>query len=115
MRKRRPLMARFWAKVKVEDVADPEACWLWDGGLDADGYGALGVGTREEGTVKSHRLSYAVLNHPIPDDLCVLHRCDVPACVNPDHLFLGTRVDNVEDMWAKGRQQDYKRRARANT
>jgi hypothetical protein len=51
----------------------------------------------------SHRVSWVEANGPIPDGLCVLHRCDNRACVRPEHLFLGTHLDNIRDMMAKGR------------
>lgn len=55
--------------------------------------------------VGAHRWAWEDEHGPIPKGLCVLHRCDVPACVRPDHLFLGTQVENIADMFAKGRQQ----------
>lgn len=77
-------------------------CWLWQAALNEKGYGVFGKGGR---TYKAHRLSYEYLSGPIPHGMCVLHRCDTPACVNPDHMFLGTRADNNADMHAKGRQK----------
>lgn len=55
-------------------------------------------------TVRAHRASYKFYRGPIPDGLWVLHRCDVRCCINPDHLWLGTHQDNVDDMMAKGRK-----------
>lgn len=78
----------------------PEAgCWVWMGNL-RKGYGRIcGVQDRN---VLAHRLSWKLFKGD-PGHLMVLHKCDVPACVNPDHLFLGTRADNVYDCVAKGR------------
>ncbi len=77
-------------------------CWLWMGSTRSGGYGGFHVG----GTTKvgAHRYAYERANGPIPHGLWVLHRCDTPTCVRPDHLFLGTAIDNYRDMVAKGRR-----------
>lgn len=76
-------------------------CWIWMGALDRKGYGRHGNGGGR--TASAHRSAYAEAFGPIPSGLAVCHRCDVPSCVNPQHLFLGTQKDNVEDMARKGR------------
>ena len=87
--------ARFWAKVNKTD-----GCWLWEGVTTPNGYGMFPVpGTRK--SVSSHRFSWEQANGEIPQGLSVLHRCDVRACVNPEHLFLGTQMDNMIDMMKK--------------
>lgn len=81
-----------------------ESCWLWRGPLDRSGYGKLRV--CEAGvarTVSAHRLAWTLAHGPIPEGLLVCHHCDTPACVRPDHLFLGTHIDNMADMVRKGR------------
>lgn len=84
-------VAMFW--LRVDKTGE---CWLWTGVLNDRGYGVFG-GDR------AHRISWRLANGPIPVDLCVLHRCDTPACIRPDHLFLGTKGDNNRDRSAKGR------------
>jgi hypothetical protein len=96
--------ARFWAKATPEPNS---GCWLWTASLRPNGYGMFGIAA---GSVQSaHRVAWELVNGPIPDGLHVLHRCDVRACVNPSHLFLGTRFDNMQDMIAKGRWKPWNR------
>lgn len=83
--------ARFFSRVTITP-----GCWVWQGRPTKAGYGLMQ-------NQYAHRISYR-LHHGEPGDLCVLHRCDNRLCVNPDHLFLGTRTDNMEDKVAKGRQ-----------
>lgn len=118
---RRPSRARPRAPVSIWDEVTrileafearyiPEAitgCFLWTGTLKsmAGHGGRMPYGEfwyRDERTA-AHRASWELYRGPIPDGLWALHRCDTPQCVNPDHLFLGTHVDNVRDMFAKGR------------
>lgn len=97
---------RFWSKVDKTDE-----CWTWTASVDWSGYGLFG---KVDGQVRrTHRLAFAEENGPIPDGMCVLHRCDTPACVRPSHLFLGTRADNMRDRQAKGRQARGERHSRA--
>lgn len=79
-------------------------CWLWAGCLNQDGYGRVGM--KRAGRVKmvaAHRLSYEAFHGPIDAGLWVLHKCDTPTCVNPNHLFLGDVKDNMADCSRKGR------------
>lgn len=85
----------------------PESgCWVWMGALAAFGYGNI---IDENGkNMGAHRASYIFHKGQIPEGMCVLHRCDVPACINPSHLFLGTKKDNIHDMWGKNRDNHAK-------
>ena len=107
-RRARPMLERFWSKVQKTDN-----CWIWTGSRLTNGYGLIrpeGQAPGERKRVLAHRVSWQLHYGVLPDktgnrktDICVLHHCDNPPCVRPDHLFLGTMKDNSQDMSAKGR------------
>src|SRR3990167_4478033 len=82
-------------------ILKTDHCWIWTGSKDIHRYGRIGQGANRY--VKAHRVSYMIAYGPIPKGLCVLHRCDNPSCVRPDHLFLGTYADNNKDRDLKQR------------
>jgi len=86
----------FWGKV---DKRGPDECWNWLGGKDRKGYGQFGV---RGFTAKAHRVSWELLRSDIPKGLMVLHKCNNPSCVNPNHLHLGNNSDNMIDRTESG-------------
>ena len=90
---------RFDAKWKEDEAT---GCWVWTGATASKGYGEIKI-PRTRKQIPAHRLSYLIHRGPIPPGKCVLHKCDNPPCVNPQHLFVGTKLDNALDMVSKMR------------
>ena len=102
------LQERFDSKY---EIVEPGGCWVWTAGVKSKNYGVI----RDENGVMqlAHRMSWELHNGKIPyrdgyHGMCVLHRCDNPLCVNPDHLFLGSIADNAADMVSKNRSPNNK-------
>jgi hypothetical protein len=98
-------MAPLPLSERISRRAEPDlnsGCLLWSGAVSNRGYGVICVDNRPRA---AHRVAYEVHRGPIPDGMILLHSCDTPSCVNPDHLRVGTVKDNTADMMAKGRQK----------
>ena len=108
--KPRPVAERFWDHVRKGDL---DECWEWTGARERAGYGFLHASHRPRRWWKAHRVSWEIHFGAIPQGACVLHRCDNPPCVNPRHLWLGSRRDNNRDRVRKGR--GHKQHGEANT
>lgn len=87
-------MKRLWHKIKK--VGD---CWEWQGARTEKGYGRLSINNRDK---RAHRVAWELTYGPIPQGLLVCHHCDNPSCINPNHLFIGTHQDNINDAIKKG-------------
>lgn len=91
------LEERFWPKVKKT-----AACWLWKGSKNIKGYGQI-YNRETNAPILAHRAAWELLRGPVPEGQWVLHKCDNPACVNPEHMFIGDHVGNMNDASSKGR------------
>lgn len=103
-----PLETRFWNKVDKNGPVPPHRpglgkCWVWTAYCLPFGHGTIKIGGKRGRHHPAQRIAWELENGPVPDGMCVLHKCDVPRCVRVSHLFLGTREDNNLDMKAKGR------------
>jgi hypothetical protein len=104
---KRPLWDKFIEKINFNgSLILSTPCWEWTASKRGTGYGQLGNGFGKAPLVV-HRLSWELHYGKIPDKLCVCHKCDNPPCVNPEHLFLGTHKDNMQDKMAKDRSNRY--------
>lgn len=92
------LESRFWSK-----VIKTNECWLWAASGTSDGYGQLKFQGKK---MYAHHISVRLSGREIPVGMVVCHKCDVPKCVRPDHLFIGTMKENQQDASRKGRSRN---------
>jgi hypothetical protein len=90
----------------LNKVYKTDSCWLWTGAKSNTGYGHMTISKK---TVKVHRLSYEIFKGEIPDRMIILHSCDTPLCVNPEHLSIGTKKENSTDAVKKKRLYNQKK------
>lgn len=107
---------RFWDKVEMGGSDD---CWEWKGARHpTQGYGFIYAGRlyqRNKHWVKAHRLSWEIAHRrQVPEGRCILHHCDNPPCVNPVHLYLGSRADNANDRAERKRGKEHRQRGEDN-
>lgn len=101
------LMENAKAIILSRSMPEPNSgCWLWITGVNKRGYGVLTICQKQHG---AHRVSYQAFKGQIPDGLVVMHKCDTPSCVNPDHLSTGTVLDNNKDAASKRRFPNQKK------
>lgn len=100
-RKRKSVSVLFESKFSIPYPINNKDCWEWKTRISPFGYGQFA--TTEGKTWQAHRFSYQLYKGEIPKNMCVCHTCDNRRCVNPKHLWLGTRNDNIQDMIKKGR------------
>jgi hypothetical protein len=97
---------KLLSNIVLEDGPLESQCWIWQGSFHSQGYGQIRCSEIND---LVHRVAYREFVGPIPEGLFCLHHCDNPPCINPEHLYVGTQQENVDDMWERGRAVIYDR------